>query len=104
MIETGRPAERAILVGINYPGQDEHETEEFIDELSFLAETAGALPLKRFIQKLEIPNTTTFVGSGKITEIADFVAENNIDIAIFDDELTSVQLRNIEQILQCRIM
>ena len=89
MIETGRPAERAILVGINYPGQKERETEEFIDELSFLAETAGAVPLKRFIQKLDIPNPGTFVGSGKISEIAQYVEGEKIDIAIFDDELSS---------------
>jgi GTP-binding protein HflX len=104
MIETGRPAERAILVGINYPGQDENETEEYIDELSFLAETAGALPQKRFIQKLDIPNPGTFVGSGKITEIAQFVQDNGIDLAIFDDELSPVQLRNIEKALQCHVL
>jgi GTP-binding protein HflX len=104
MIETGRPAERAVLVGINYPGQEERETEEFIDELSFLAETAGAVPVKRFIQKLDIPNPITFVGSGKINDIAHYVGENKIDIAVFDDELSPVQLRNIEKILQCRIL
>ena len=104
MIETGRPAERAILVGINYPGQEERETEEYIDELSFLAETAGAVPLKRFIQKLDIPNPGTFVGSGKIAEIAQYVAGEKIDIAIFDDELSPVQLRNIEKALRCRIL
>ena len=104
MIETDRPAERAILVGINYPGQEEHETEEFIDELTFLAETAGALPLKRFIQKLDIPNPRTFVGSGKITEIAQYIQEHGINLAIFDDELSPVQIRNIEKALQCRIL
>jgi GTPase len=104
MIETGRPAERTVLVGINYPGQEERETEEFIDELSFLAETAGAVPVKRFIQKLDIPNPITFVGSGKINDIAQYVGENKIDIAVFDDELSPVQLRNIEKILQCRIL
>jgi len=104
MIETGRPAERAILIGINYSGQDENETEEYIDELSFLAETAGALPQRRFIQKLDIPNPGTFVGSGKITEIAQFVQDNEIDLAIFDDELSPVQLRNIEKTLQCRVL
>jgi GTP-binding protein HflX len=104
MIETDRPAERAILVGINYPGQEEYETEEFIDELAFLAETAGALPLKRFIQKLEIPKPGTFIGSGKITEIAQYIHEHGIDLAIFDDELSPVQLRNIENALQCRIL
>jgi len=104
MIETGVPVERAILIGINYPGQDERETEDYIDELSFLAETAGAEPVCRFIQKLGIPDPRTFVGSGKINEIAEFVAENNIDIAIFDDELTPSQIRNIEKVLGCRIL
>jgi GTPase len=104
MIETGKPKETAILIGINYTGQEEHETEEYLDELSFLAETAGALPVKRFIQKLEMPNPRTFVGSGKISEIAGFVAENKIDIAIFDDELSPSQIRNIEKELECRIL
>ncbi|MCU0472819.1 MAG: GTPase HflX [Bacteroidales bacterium] len=104
MIETGIPVERAILIGINYPGQDERETEEYIDELSFLADTAGAKPVSRFIQKLEIPNPRTFVGSGKIDEIARYVAENKIDIAIFDDELSPGQIRNIEEALGCRIL
>ncbi|HOB85991.1 MAG TPA: GTPase HflX, partial [Bacteroidales bacterium] len=99
-----RQEERAILVGINYPGQDEHETNEFIDELSFLAETAGAVPVKRFIQKLSVPNPATFIGKGKAEEIAQFVAVNEIDLAIFDDELTPVQLRNIENEFQCRVI
>ncbi len=104
MTDKDRQAERAILVGINYPGQDENETNEFIDELSFLAETAGAVPVKRFIQKLNVANPSTFVGSGKAAEIALYVAENEIDLAIFDDELTPVQLRNIENELQCRVI
>jgi len=104
MIETGNPLERAILVGIIYPGQDEHEVEDFLAELSFLTETAGAEPVKRFIQKLDVPNPRTFVGSGKIEEIALFVHENNIDIAIFDDELSPSQIRNIEKALECRIL
>jgi GTP-binding protein HflX len=104
MIETGKPLERAILVGIVYPGQDESEVDDFLGELSFLTETAGAEPVKRFIQKLDIPNPRTFVGSGKIDEIAQFVQGNMIDIAIFDDELSPSQLRNIEKILGCRIL
>lgn len=104
MIETGRPVERAVLIGINYPNQDEREAQEYIDELSFLAETAGADPVKRFIQKLDIPNPRTFAGSGKIEEIASYVSENNIDIAIFDDELSPSQIRNIEKALGCRIL
>ena len=104
MIETDKPLERAILIGILYPGQDEREAEDFLSELAFLAETAGAEPLKRFIQKLDIPNPRTFVGSGKIGEIGMFVNENNVDIAIFDDELSPSQLRNIEKALGCRIL
>jgi GTPase len=104
MIETGNPLERAILIGINYPGQEEREVEDFLAELSFLAETAGAEPVKRFTQKLDTPNPRTFVGSGKIEEIAQFIQNNNIDIAIFDDELSPSQIRNIEKALGCRIL
>ncbi|MGA1977408.1 MAG: GTPase HflX [Bacteroidales bacterium] len=104
MIITDQPAERAILIGINYPRQDPRETDEYLDELSFLAETAGADPVKRFIQKLDLPNPRTFVGSGKIDEIAGFTKENKIDLAIFDDELSPSQMRNIEKSLGCRIL
>jgi GTP-binding protein HflX len=104
MIETEKPKETAILVGIIYPGQDEGEVDDYLGELSFLTETAGAKPLKRFIQKLDAPNPRTFVGSGKIEEIALYVHENNVDIAIFDDELTPSHLKNIEKALGCRIL
>ncbi|HQB36136.1 MAG TPA: GTPase HflX, partial [Bacteroidales bacterium] len=85
-------------------GQDERETQDYIDELSFLAETAGAVPVKRFIQKADLQNPRTFVGSGKISEIATYVSDNRIDIAVFDDELSGSQIRNIEKILNCRIL
>jgi GTPase len=104
MIDTDKPQERAILIGVLYHGQEESEVEDFLEELSFLTETAGADPVKRFIQKLDVPNPRTFVGSGKIIELAQFVSENKIDIAIFDDELTPSQLRNIEDALVCRIL
>jgi GTPase len=104
MIDTDKPLERAILIGILYPGQEEREAGEFLEELAFLTETAGADPVRRFIQRLDIPNPRTFVGSGKIDEIGVFVKENNIDIAIFDDELSPSQLRNIEKALNCRIL
>ena len=104
MIETNKPVERVILIGINYPGQEDHEADDYLDELSFLTETAGAEPVQRFIQKIDMPNPRTFVGSGKIEEIARYVAENSIDIAIFDDELSPGQLRNIEKALGCRIL
>ncbi len=104
MIETKKPTDRAILIGIIYNGQDESEVEDFLDELSFLTETAGAEPVKRFTQKLDVANPHTFVGSGKIQELASFVSENKIDLAIFDDELTPSQIRNIEEALGCRIL
>jgi GTP-binding protein HflX len=104
MIETKIPDERAILIGIISKGQDESEVEEFLDELAFLAETAGALTVKRFTQKVDVPNPRTFVGSGKIDELAHYITDNKIDIAIFDDELTPSQLRNIEKALNCRIL
>jgi GTPase len=104
MIDTFKPLERAILIGIINHGQEESEVEEFLDELSFLAETAGAEPVRRFTQKLDVPNPRTFVGSGKIQELSLFISENKIDIAIFDDELTPSQLRNIEKELGCRIL
>jgi GTP-binding protein HflX len=104
MIETNKPKERAILIGIISKGQEESEVDEFLDELSFLTETAGAETVKRFTQKIDIPNPRTFVGSGKIKELALFISENKIDIAIFDDELTPSQLRNVEEALGCRIL
>jgi GTPase len=104
MIETDKQQERAILVGIIYPGQEDSEIKEFLDELAFLTETAGAEAVKRFIQRLDSPNPKTFVGAGKIEEIATFISDNNIDLAIFDDELSPSQLRNIEKELGCRIL
>jgi GTP-binding protein HflX len=97
-------SERAVLVGAIRPGEDEAVVNEYLDELSFLAETAGAVPLKRFLQKIDSPNPRTFVGSGKITEIAAFVEAEEVELAIFDDELSPSQLRNIEKELGCRVL
>jgi GTPase len=104
MIDTQRPVEKAILIGIVYSGQDEKEAEDFLDELAFLTETAGAESVKKFTQKMDYPNPRTFVGSGKIGEISSYIKENGIDLAIFDDELSPSQLRNIEKELGCRIL
>lgn len=104
MIETEKKEEKAILIGLIYPGQDERQSREYLAELSFLAETAGAEPVNTFIQKLDIPDPRTFVGSGKITEIADYVTENKIDLAIFDDELNPSQIRNIGNKLGIRVL
>ena len=104
MIETGKQNERAVLIGLVYPGQDENQAMEYLTELSFLTETAGAEPVNTFLQKLATPDSRTFVGSGKISEIAAFVSENKISVAIFDDELSPSQLRNIEDALGCRVL
>jgi GTP-binding protein HflX len=96
--------EQAVLVGLVRPGQAEQEVSDYLDELAFLTETAGAMPVTRFIQRVELPNPKTFVGKGKIEEVAAFVAGNGIDLVIFDDELTPSQLRNIEKAVQCRVL
>jgi GTP-binding protein HflX len=104
MIQTGQQGERAILIGLIYPGLDENQSREYLAELSFLTETAGAEPVNTFVQRLAIPDPKTFVGSGKIAEIAAYVAENKVNLAIFDDELSPVQMRNIENSLGCRVL
>lgn len=96
--------ETAILVGVINQGQSEEMAEEYLEELAFLAETAGAELRGVFTQKLDVPNPKTFIGSGKLAEVKGFVNEEEIDIVIFDDELTPSQLRNIEKELKCRIL
>lgn len=97
-------SERAILVGLITPEQDDIKAKEYIDELAFLADTAGAVVVGRFFQRLPMPNTVTFVGPGKLEEINNFVKENDIDTVIFDDELTPTQLRNIERAIECKVL
>jgi len=104
MIETARQKERAVLVGIITPGTGERDIGEFLDELEFLADTAGALIIGRFVQRLKAPNPGTFVGTGKINEISLFIKNNSVDLVIFDDDLTPSQFRNIERTLNCRIL
>jgi GTPase len=89
--------EKAVLVGLIQKDQKEHEVKEYLSELKFLAETAGAHAVKRFIQKLPHPDTRTFVGKGKLEEIKNYVQAHNIDVIIFDDELNGSQISNIEK-------
>jgi len=96
--------EKAVLVGINYSSQTNDQTKEFLDELAFLALTSGAKTTQRFTQSLKIAHSTTFVGKGKLNEIEIFVKEKEIDLVIFDDDLTPSQLRNIEKQLCCKIL
>ncbi len=94
----------AVLIGIVHQQQNEREVTEYLDELAFLAETAGAITLRRFVQKMARPDSRTFVGSGKLIEIRNFIKERNVGMAIFDDELSGSQLRNIEKVLECKVL
>lgn len=98
--------ERAILVGLITPEQDERKANEYLDELEFLSDTAGAVTVKKFLQRLEYPNSKTFVGTGKLEEIKNYVQDeaNNINLAVFDDELSPAQLRNLETELKIKIL
>ena len=94
--------ENAVLVGVVQKMQTEFEVNEYLDELSFLAETAGAKTKKRFIQKLYQPDSKTFIGSGKLQEIKNYISSKNIRVAIFDDELSGSQISNIEKVLNVK--
>ena len=96
--------ESSVIIGVIDPFQTEEKLTEYLDELEFLADTAGADVLKRFTQKLDKPNPKTFLGSGKISQIAEFIKQNKIDLAIFDDELSPSQLKNVEKILDCKVL
>ena len=97
-------AETAVLVGIITQEQNEEKVSEYLDELAFLADTAGAVVISRFTQKMDKPNGATFLGSGKIKEVADYVEANNVSLVIFDDELTPTQLRNLENMFKARVL
>ena len=97
-------SEPTVLVGLITPQQSETQVREYLDELAFLCETAGAQPIARFTQKLDQPNSVTFVGKGKLDEIRAYVQENEIGMVVFDDELSPKQLRNIEKELQTKIL
>lgn len=96
--------ERCILIGVITPESTEVQAKEYIDELEFLAETAGAITINKFHQKLSYPDSKTYVGSGKLEEIKEYVRENEIDLAIFDDELSPSQMRNIERVLEIKVL
>ena len=104
MISTSKPAEKAVLIGLISSNQNESLTLEYLDELDFLTQTSGAKVVNRFVQRLDLPHPSTFVGKGKINEIKQFVYDNEIDIAVFDDDLSPTQIRNVERILCCKIL
>lgn len=97
-----RKEERAVLVGLVHKTQTEEQVKEYLEELAFLAETAGATAVKRFMQKLPHPDSKTFVGKGKLEEIREYVSSKNIDIVIFDDELSGSQISNIEKAIDAK--
>lgn len=103
-IITETQTEKAVLVGLITPDQNEQKIREYLDELAFLADTAGVEPVKMFCQRLDYSNPVTFVGTGKLQEIKEYVVENEIGVVIFDDELSPKQLRNIEKELQVMIL
>ena len=96
--------ERAVFVGVIKQNDDERQIMEYLDELEFLAETAGAVGVKKFIQKVDRPDSRTYIRSGKLLEIKQYCEENEIEVVIFDDELSPTQLRNIERELNIRIL
>lgn len=101
---TARKTETAVLIGILLKNQREEQITEYLDELAFLAETAGAQTVRRFTQRLDHPDPSTFLGSGKLNEVRDYIRDHNVDIAIFDDELSGSQIKNIEKVLACRVL
>ena len=96
--------EKAVFVGVIKQGDDERQIMEYLDELEFLAETAGAVGVKKFIQKVDRPDSRTYIRSGKLIEIKEYCEVNEIEVVIFDDELSPTQLRNIERELNIRIL
>ena len=102
--ETSIDYEKTILIGLITKYQDEEKSNEYLDELEFLAYTAGGEVSKRFTQKMEAPNPKTFIGTGKMEQVREFVEENDIGTVIFDDELSPAQQKNIEKILRCKII
>lgn len=96
--------EKAVLIGVVTKEQDETKSKEYLDELEFLTYTAGGDVVKRFTQKMEMPNPKTFIGSGKMEDVRQFIEDNDVGTAIFDDELSAAQERNISKILNCKVL
>ena len=96
--------EKAVLVGVIQKDQTEQQVQEYLDELAFLAETAGAITVKRFTQKLQHPDSRSFVGKGKLEEIGKYVKGKDVRVVIFDDELTGAQINNIEKAIEVKVI
>ncbi|MDZ4148450.1 MAG: GTPase HflX [Flavobacteriaceae bacterium] len=96
--------EKVVLVGLITAQQTEEKSKEYLDELAFLAYTAGGEVIKRFVQKLDTPNPKTFIGTGKMDEVSNYIKEHGISTVIFDDELSPAQQKNISKILECKVL
>ena len=104
MFDTAPTKETAVLIGLATRTQSFERITEYLEELAFLVDTAGGISVKTFIQRVDLPDSRTYVGKGKMDEIKAYIEENNIDMAVFDDELSPSQIRNIERILNCKIL
>ncbi len=104
LYDTAKKKERVVLVGVITPDETEEQEKEYLEELAFLVETAGGITIKQFTQKLQRPDVRTYVGKGKLEEILAYVTVEEIDLVVFDDELTPSQLRNIERELKCLVL
>lgn len=104
LYDTAKKKERVVLVGVITPDETEEQEKEYLEELAFLVETAGGITIRQFTQKLQRPDVRTYVGKGKLEEILAYVTVEEIDLVVFDDELTPSQLRNIERELKCLVL
>ena len=104
LISTKAEQETAVLVALIYRGQTEAQAKEYLDELQFLSETGGAKTLKQFTQKLSSPDVRTFIGKGKLEEVEAYVKAEQVDMVVFDDDLSPSQVRNLEKALECKIL
>ncbi len=104
MLDTSPVKETTVLIGVATRSQDLERTMEYLEELAFLVDTAGGIVLKKFFQKMEYPDPRTYLGSGKLEEVRAYIESHKADMAVFDDELTPSQTRNIERELKCRII
>lgn len=104
MLQNETSIEKAVLVGVINQDQTKEQVDEYLAELEFLAETAGVEPVKKFTQNVVVPNTKTYVGKGKLEEIDKFIKDREIKLVIFDDELSPTQLRNLENILEAKVL
>lgn len=96
--------EKAVLVGVVKSGETKDKVEDYLNELAFLVDTAGGVVVERFMQQLEVPNPQTYVGKGKLEEIHQFIKAEGVSLVVFDDELGPSQIRNIEKVLECKIL